>query len=85
VEVSARIGDQNFEQRIELGAITIVPAGLSMHWQQEGSASIHALQLYLDPNFLRTIAGQGLFAYRQAGQQQLLQIRMLREVILIIN
>src|SRR5882757_9627004 len=31
IDVTARIGDENFEQTLEPGAITIVPAGLSMH------------------------------------------------------
>jgi len=52
VAVTARIGDQNFEQSFEPGAITIVPAGLSVDWQQEDTAN-HTLHLYLDPQFLR--------------------------------
>jgi AraC family transcriptional regulator len=55
VAVTARIGDQNFEQSLEPGAITIVPAGLSVDWQQEDTAS-HTLHLYLNPQFLRTTA-----------------------------
>jgi AraC family transcriptional regulator len=55
VDVTARIGDENFEQSLEAGAITIVPAGLSVDWQQEDTPS-HTLHLYLDPQFLRTTA-----------------------------
>ena len=55
VDVTARIGDENFEQSLEPGAITIVPAGLSVDWQQEDTPS-HTLHLYLDPQFLRTTA-----------------------------
>jgi AraC family transcriptional regulator len=55
VKVTARIGDENFEQSLEPGAITIVPAGLSVDWRQEDTES-HTLHLYLDPQFLRTTA-----------------------------
>src|SRR5712664_136503 len=55
VDVTARIGDQNFAQSLEPGAITIVPAGLSVDWRQEDTPS-HTLHLYLDPQFLRTTA-----------------------------
>src|SRR6266576_6771230 len=55
VEVTARIGDENFEQSLEPGAITIVPAGLTVDWQQ-GDTTSHTLHLYLDPQFLRTTA-----------------------------
>jgi AraC family transcriptional regulator len=55
VDVTARIGDESFEQTLEPGAITIVPAGLSVDWQQEDTAS-HTLHLYLDPQYLRTTA-----------------------------
>src|SRR5947207_1997879 len=56
LEVAVRIGEQSFEQSLEPGTITIIPAGLSMHWRQEDSAPNHALQLYLDPQFLRSTA-----------------------------
>ena len=55
VDVTARIGDENFQQSLEPGAITIVPAGLSVDWQQQDTGS-HTLHLYLDPQFLRTTA-----------------------------
>jgi AraC family transcriptional regulator len=55
VEVTARIGEQNFEQSLDPGAITIIPAGLSVDWQQEDTPS-DTLHLYLDPQFLRTTA-----------------------------
>jgi len=55
VDVTVRIGDQSFERTLERGAITIVPAGLSMHWRQD-TAPNHMLHLYLGPHFLRTSA-----------------------------
>jgi AraC family transcriptional regulator len=55
VDVTGRIGDENFEQTFEPGAITIVPAGVAVDWQQEDTPS-HTLHLYLDPQFLRTTA-----------------------------
>ena len=55
VDVTARIGDQNFEQSLEPGAIMIVPAGLAVDWQQEETPS-HTLHLYLDPQFVQTTA-----------------------------
>src|ERR1700741_5328538 len=51
-EVTARIGDQSFERPLEPGAITVVPAGLSMHWRQRDSAPNDMLHLYLSPHFL---------------------------------
>src|SRR5882724_12946872 len=66
VDVTARIGDENFEQSLEPGAITIVPAGLSVDWQQEDSSS-HTLHLYLDPQFLRTTAESIDVDYRQVS------------------
>src|SRR5258706_2023218 len=56
IDVTARIGDESFEQTLEPGAITIVPAGLSIHWLIEDTAQNETLHLYLDPQFLRTIA-----------------------------
>jgi AraC family transcriptional regulator len=56
IDVTARIGDQSFEQTLEPGAITIVPAGLSMHWRLYDIAQNDALHLYIDPQFLRTTA-----------------------------
>src|SRR6266404_9308681 len=64
VDVTARIGDENFEQSLEPGQITIVPAGLSVDWQQEDTPS-HTLHLYLDPQFLRTTAESIDVDYRQ--------------------
>jgi len=55
VNVTARIGNENFERTLEPGEIIVVPAGLSVHWQQEDTQS-HTLHLYLDPQFLRTTA-----------------------------
>jgi AraC family transcriptional regulator len=65
VDVTARIGDESFEQTLEPGAITIVPAGLSMHWQLGDTAPNDALHLYIDPQFLRTTAESIDVNYRQ--------------------
>ena len=56
VEVTARIGDESFAQTLEPGAITIVPAGLSMQWRIYDTAESDTLHLYIDPQFLRTVA-----------------------------
>jgi len=56
IDVTARIGDESFEQTLEPGAITIVPAGQSMHWRLYDAAPNDTLHLYIDPQFLRTIA-----------------------------
>jgi AraC family transcriptional regulator len=56
IDVTARIGDESFEQRLEPGAITIVPAGLSMHWRLDETVQNDTLHLYIDPQFLRTTA-----------------------------
>src|SRR6266478_9420078 len=56
IDLTARIGDESFEQALEPGAITIVPAGMSMDWRQGDDKPSEALHLYLDPQFLRTIA-----------------------------
>jgi len=56
LDVTARIGDESFERTLEAGAITIVPAGMSMHWRQRDTAPNHVLLLYLGPHFLRTTA-----------------------------
>src|SRR6266446_1916064 len=49
IDVTARIGDESFEQTLEPGVITIVPAGLSMHWRLCDTAQNDTLNLYLDP------------------------------------
>ena len=56
VDATAEIGDQSFEQKLEPGAITIVPAGMSIDWCQLDDEPSEALHLYLDPQFLRTTA-----------------------------
>src|SRR6266480_4097611 len=56
VDATVEIGDQSFEQSLEPGAITIIPAGMSMDWRQEDDKPSEALHLYLDPQFLRTTA-----------------------------
>lgn len=55
-DVTARISDESFERTLEPGDITIVPAGLSIHWRQRDTAPNHMLLLYLGPHFLRTTA-----------------------------
>ena len=56
VDATVEIGDQSFEQSLEPGAITIVPAGMSMDWRQGDDQPSEALHLYIDPQFLRTTA-----------------------------
>src|SRR6266446_4901681 len=56
VDATVEIGDQSFEQSLEPGVITIVPAGMSMDWRQGDDKPSEALHLYLDPQFLRTSA-----------------------------
>jgi AraC family transcriptional regulator len=56
IDLTARMGDETFEQTLEPGAITIVPAGLSMHWRLHDAAQNDTLHLYIDPQFLRTTA-----------------------------
>jgi AraC family transcriptional regulator len=65
IDVTARIGDESFEQTLEPGAITIVPAGMSMHWRLCDTAQNDTLHLYIDPQFLRTIAESIDVDYRQ--------------------
>jgi len=65
IDVTARIGDESFEQTLEPGAITIVPAGLSMHWRLCDTAQNDTLHLYIDPQFLRTTAESIDVDYRQ--------------------
>ena len=56
VDATVEIGDQSFEQSLEPGVITIVPAGMSMDWRQGDDKPSEALHLYLDPQFLQTTA-----------------------------
>jgi len=65
IDVSARIGDESFQQTLEPGAITIVPAGLSLDWRLTDAEQSDTLHLYLDPQFLRTIAESIDVDYRQ--------------------
>ncbi len=65
IDVTARIGDESFEQTLEPGVITIVPAGLSMHWRLCDTAQNDTLHLYLDPQFLRTSAASIDLDYSQ--------------------
>jgi len=65
IDVTVLIGDESFEQTLEPGAITIVPAGLSTHWQFHGTAQNDTLHLYIDPQFLRTTAESIDVDYRQ--------------------
>ncbi|HJX92099.1 MAG TPA: AraC family transcriptional regulator [Pyrinomonadaceae bacterium] len=65
VDVTAEIGDQSFEQSLEPGAITIVPAGMAIDWRQWNDEPGEALHLYLDPQFLRTTAASIDVQYNQ--------------------
>jgi AraC family transcriptional regulator len=65
VDVTAEIGDQSFEQSLEPGAITIVPAGMSIDWRQWNDEPGEALHLYLEPQFLRTTAASIDVEYSQ--------------------
>jgi AraC family transcriptional regulator len=65
VDVTAEIGEQSFEQSLEPGAITIVPAGMSIDWRQWNDEPSEALHLYLDPQFVRTTAASIDVDYRQ--------------------
>ena len=65
IDVTARIGHESFAQTLETGTITIVPAGLSMHWQLYDTEQNDTLHLYIDPQFLRTTAESMDIDYRQ--------------------
>src|SRR5258705_6043615 len=65
IDVAARLGEESFEQRLEPGAIPIVPAGLVMHWRLYDTAQNDTLHLYLEPQFLRTTAASLDVDYRQ--------------------
>jgi AraC family transcriptional regulator len=65
IDVTAQIGDENYEQSLEPGAIIIVPAGLSTHWRLGDSVPNETLHLYLDPQFLRTTAASIDIDYSQ--------------------
>jgi AraC family transcriptional regulator len=56
VDVSARIGDDNFTQNLKPGEIIIIPAGSPLHWRQQQTTPNRMLHLYLHPNFLRATA-----------------------------
>ena len=56
IAVSAGIADHSFEQTLKPGEIVIVPAGLSLHWQQRDTGGNRMLFIFLHPNFLRTTA-----------------------------
>lgn len=56
VNVSARLGDQTFEQRLSPGDIIIVPSGQQLEWLQPVDVESQALHLYLHPAFIRATA-----------------------------
>lgn len=56
VTVSAQIDRLRFEQIVQPGDITIVPAGMSMEWRQQDARTNDALYLYLHPRVVRTTA-----------------------------
>ena len=63
VTVSARLGHYGFEQTVQPGEITIVPAGMSLNWRQQDSGTNDALHLYLNPHIVRTTAESLDFDY----------------------
>ena len=56
VAVSAQIDHYKFEQTVQPGDITIVPAGMSTQWRQQDPGTNDALHLYLHPHVVRTTA-----------------------------
>ena len=56
VTVSARIDRNRFEQSLQPGEITIVPAGMALEWTQQETGTNEALHLYLHPHVVRTTA-----------------------------
>ena len=56
VDVSASIGGESFTQSVKPGDCIIVPAGMSLSWQQLKTTPNRMLLLYLHPDFLRNIA-----------------------------
>ena len=63
--VGARIGDHSFEKPLAPGEIVIVPAGLSLHWQQQDGVPNDMLHLFLHPNFVQTTAEEINVDYSQ--------------------
>lgn len=63
VTVSARIDRYSFEQSVQPGEITIVPAGMALQWRQQDARTNNALHLYLHPHIVRTTAESIDFDY----------------------
>ena len=56
VDVSACVGGESFTQILKTGDCIIIPAGMSLSWQQLQMMPNRMLLLYLHPDFLRTTA-----------------------------
>jgi AraC family transcriptional regulator len=56
LNVSARIDGHVFDQRLQPGDITIVPAGLASHWRRQDAGVNDTLHIYLNPHFVRATA-----------------------------
>src|SRR5262249_10086269 len=56
LRVCARIDGKSFDQRLQPGEITIIPAGASSVWRWEEGGVNNALHLYLSPSFVRATA-----------------------------
>ena len=67
LDVSARIGGYEFEERLRTGDIIIVPAGLRLEWRQRNEIDNEILHLYIHPNFLRTTAQSMGIDYSQVS------------------
>lgn len=74
VEVSARIGSFRFEQIVQPGEITIVPAGVALQWRQE-TTSNETLHLYLHPNVVRRAAESIDFNYARISMEPRFAVR----------
>lgn len=74
VEVSARIGSLRFEQSVQPGEITIVPAGVALQWRQEATSN-ETFHLYLHPNVVRRAAESIDFNYARISMEPQFAVR----------
>jgi AraC family transcriptional regulator len=63
VSVSARIDRNRFEQTVQPGEITIVPAGMALEWIQKDASTNEAFHVYLHPSVVRHTAQSIDFDY----------------------
>ena len=63
VSVSARIDRHRFEQTVQPGEITIVPAGMTLEWTQQETGTNEAFHIYLQPYVVRHTAQSIDFDY----------------------